>query len=285
VRGARPDAPEALASVIDRALLPDPAMRYANAVALIAALEAAGDREPSLPGRTRAGIWLAVVAALIVAIAFIAFARMPHRESARLPATAAPSAVSATYDVSASLLKHGPGGDVRLESGDRVAPGDPLSLQFSSSRPVWVYVLDADERGESYLLFPQPMFDRRNPLPGGSSLILPGTIGGRDNAWTVTSRGGREHFLIVASPEPVAELESALSQLPAPTRGRKVSYARVGPVAMDRLRGVGGVTEVPQRASPPGTSGLFEQIRALAGREQGVRGTWVRQIVLDNPLR
>jgi RIO-like serine/threonine protein kinase len=287
VRSARADAPEALASVIDRALLPDPSARFANAAALIAALEAAA-AEPAMPGRTRAGLWLAVVLALVVAITFIAFTRMPHRESARLPAAAATPAapaLPAAYDVSASLLRHGVNGDARLESGDRVAPGDPLSLEFNSSRPVWVYVLDADERGESYLLFPQPMFDRKNPVPGGSSLILPGTIGGRDNAWTVTSRGGREHFLIVASPEPVAELEAELSHLPAPQPGRKVSYARVGPVAMDRLRGVGGVTEIPQRASPPGTSGLFEHIRALAGREQGVHGTWVRQIVLQNPLR
>ena len=54
---------------------------------------------------------------------------------------------------------------------------------------------------------------------------------------------------------------------------------------MDRLRGVGGVSEVSQRAPRPGTSGLFEHIRSLAGREQGVSGTWVRQIVLENPLR
>jgi hypothetical protein len=158
-------------------------------------------------------------------------------------------------------------------------------MEFRSSRRVWVYVLDADERGESYLLFPQPMFDRTNPLPAGSNVILPGTIAGRDNAWTVTSRGGREHFLVVASPEPVAELEAELSRLPAPVRGRKVNYARVGAVAMDRLRGVGGVTEISPRASLPGTSGVFERIRSLAGREQGVHGTWVRQIVLQNPLR
>jgi len=76
---------------------------------------------------------------------------------------AAPGA--ATYDVAATFHKLGDTGRTVLASGDRIAPGDRLALDFRATRPTWVYVLDADDRGECYLLFPQPLFDRANPVP------------------------------------------------------------------------------------------------------------------------
>ena len=129
------------------------------------------------------------------------------------------------------------------------------------------------------------MFDRGNPVPGDSTILLPGTRGGRENAWTVTSRGGREHLMVVADPAPVAELEAELARLPAPVPNAPIRYARVGEATMERLRGMGGVSEVPAPGPRPDATRAFERIRALAGREQGVRGTWVRQVVLENPLR
>jgi hypothetical protein len=91
--------------------------------------------------------------------------------------------------------------------------------------------------------------------------------------------------LIVANPTPVAELEAELGRLPAPVPGRAVSYARIGTQTLERLRGMGGVSEVPEAVSTPGPAQIFERIRSLAGSEQGVHGTWVRQVTLENPLR
>src|SRR5204863_16990 len=71
-----------------------------------------------------------------------------------------------------------------------------------------------------FLLFPAPALDRRNPLSPDSLTFLPGPIGGRENGWIVTSRGGREHFLVVASPEPVAALEQELVRVPRADPGR-----------------------------------------------------------------
>jgi hypothetical protein len=175
---------------------------------------------------------------------------------------------------------------VRLQSGDRVRPGDAVSLEFRATEPAYVYVLDADEHGETYLLFPQPMFDRANPLPADSTIVLPGTRSGRESAWTVTSRGGREHLLVVASPTPLEELERELAALPAPEPGKPVSYARVQGGTMDRLRGIGGVSDAPAtetRAPAHGPSGVFDKIRTLAEEERDVRGPWVRKVVLENP--
>jgi uncharacterized protein DUF4384 len=135
------------------------------------------------------------------------------------------------------------------------------------------------------LLFPQPRFDQQNPVPAGVPHTLPGTIGGRENAWTVTSRGGREYLLVVVSPKPVAELESELGQIPMASPDRPVVYARVGAKALETLRGVGGVEPLPQsKAEPnPAASRIFDHFRSLAGQESGVEGIWIRQIELENP--
>jgi hypothetical protein len=156
-----------------------------------------------------------------------------------------------------------------------VAPGDRLSLRWQASRPLWVYILNADDRGASYLLFPQPRYTVRNPLPADAAVALPGRIDGSDFAWTVTSAGGREVFLVVASPEPLPELESGAAGLAAPLPA----------AALGRLRGVGGLAPLPAGQTPPAGAGAaaLDRFRALAGRESGVRGVWVREIVLHNP--
>lgn len=292
LRVLRPDVPEALARAIEHAMDPRPAARFESAAALASALEAAPGATPraSQP-RRRAGSLLALAAAL-GAVTLLALILRLGRHDERAPRPAGSTAVttptlpaSDAYDVTASFVRRGPGSEVRLGPGDRVAPGDRLSLEFRATRPVWVYVLDADERGECYLLFPQPVFDRANPLPGDTTVVLPGTRLGLENAWTVTSRGGREHFLVVASPERVPELEAEVAHLPAPVPGRPIQYARVEPATVERLRGVGGLNEVPSAAPDPGPAAIFARVTALMGRERGVRGTWVRQITLENPLR
>jgi hypothetical protein len=233
---------------------------------------------------------LAGIGALVILAAAGVWRARHLSEPARTVETTAPVpapvATVATYAVEASFLRRDGRGSFRLVSGDRVKPGDRLSLEMRATRPAWVYVLNEDERGERYLLFPQPRFDARNPIPADSSYVLPGTIGGVENAWTVTSAGGREHFLVVVSPDPVPEIEADLAQLPAPQPGRPIDYAPVGAATVERLRGVGGVAPVPPEAAHPAShSRAFDHFRALAGRENDVQGIWVRQIVLENPAR
>jgi hypothetical protein len=224
-----------------------------------------------------------VVAALGVVAASTWIVRRTERPVAIAPA---PVPAPASYAVEASFLRREPGGTTRLAAGDRVKPGDRLSLEVRVTRPAWVYVLNEDDRGERYLLYPQPRFDSHNPLPAESTFVLPGTVEGKESAWSVTSAGGREHFLVVASLEPVPEIEAELASIPAAAPGRPIEYARVGPVAVQRLRGVGGVVDAPPVAQPPAErSPAFERFRALAGRETEVRGVWVRQFVLENPGR
>jgi hypothetical protein len=59
----------------------------------------------------------------------------------------------------------------------------------------------------------------------------------------------------------------------------------MGANTMERLRGMGGLSEISNPPPLTDPSRLLERIRSLAGREEGVHGTWVRQVVLENPLR
>jgi eukaryotic-like serine/threonine-protein kinase len=284
LREVRPEIPAALAAIIERAISPDPRARFGSAREMVETLEA-WRPDAARPSRPTPVLAFAVLAALVglAAFAFWRARQAPHA----LPAAVAPPPVvvpTEGYAVEASFLRRDSNGATPLVTGDRVKPGDRLSLEVRTTRPAWFYVLDEDDRGERFLLFPQPRFDVQNPLPADSTFVLPGTVGGKENAWTVTSAGGREHFLLVASPEPVPEIEADLVRLPAAQPGRPIEYATVGEAAMERLRGVGGVAELP--ASTPRTesrSRVFDRFKSLAGRENGIRGVWVRQIVLENP--
>jgi serine/threonine protein kinase len=288
VRDTRADVPAPLATALERSIAPDPARRFASGAAFATAL-----RESVAPSRAPVSHRGSVIALIGMALVLVASALLwqnserARRAQTTTPATTpAPATTSDTYAVEATFLKRTNDGIERLQNGARVAPGDRLSLEVHVTRQAWVYVLNEDERGERYLLFPQPSFDAANPLPADSLLLLPGTIGGRENAWNVTSRGGREHFLVVVSPHPVDDLEAELARLPAPRAGRPIAYAPVPSQAMETLRGVGGLAPVPAgESATPRTASAFDHFRSLAERETGMSGVWVRQLVLENPVR
>jgi len=283
----RADAPPALAAAIDRAMAPNPEARFSGPGEMAEVLAAIVENLER-PGRgSSRWPWVRIAAAFLIAAVVLVTYRLHARESHPVvpsPVSVATSPVPAGYEIDATLIDRTDGAFRRLTPGDRVSPGDRLSLQFHASRPMWVYVLNQDDRGETYLLFPQPLFDRANPLPADSTAVLPGPIRGRENAWTVTSRGGHENFLIVASPEPVAEIESELGRLPPAEPGRPIRYAAVGPAVVERLRGVGGLSVLPAGSAGEPT-GLFDRFQALAGQETVTRGLWARRITLENPLR
>jgi serine/threonine protein kinase len=266
-----PGAPRKLVTAIEVAMAPEPEARFGGAGQMAAALQSViEDLDGGSSPRRRPTRGMVMAAVVLVALV-----------AAMGPRLLRPSI--AMYEVDATLVRRSTGGLHRLGTGDRVSPGDQLSLKFRATSPVWVYVLNEDERGETFLLFPQPRFDVSNPIPGDSTIVLPGAIGGVENAWEVTSRGGREHFLVVASRKPVADIERDLKRLPEAKPGRPILYASVDTSTVERLRGVGGVAPLPAGTSPPGGS-AFESFQVLAGRERVVQDIWVRKITLENPL-
>jgi hypothetical protein len=159
-----------------------------------------------------------------------------------------------------------------------------LSLQVRASVPIHIYVVNEDERGESFLLFPLPGQSLTNPLPAGQRHRLPGIVEGYPSSWQVTSAGEREHFLIFATPEPPTPAFARMfAAIPPATPGKRVEHHRLSPEALGVLRGVGGVARVAGRSDPLRMTQEFAT--PLASGEESVRGVWVRQITLANPAR
>jgi hypothetical protein len=264
--------------------------------ALAEALGAAptAEREPvvATAGRplwSRREAWAGFLLVLgLVAILAVRARRERQAVPASVAATpATPATTAAPVTVGASFLRRHGATSQRLVGGERVAPGDSLSLEFEASSPMHVYVLNEDERGESYVLFPLPELALHNPLPGGVRHVLPGRKQGataRSLEWIVSSAGGKEHLLIVASPERLTELEADLLAVPRPANGEGPQYPRLGDAARLRLRGIGTLVERPAGEVPPAPQArLYEITSKLASRAETVRGVWMRQVEFENP--
>jgi hypothetical protein len=294
LRDMRPDLPMGFVRAVERALAPDPADRYQTAGEFEAALvRSAGLDDRPEPHRPTPRHWLlASTAVLLIAITawWMFSTRLDQPGPASGTTTPAGPALESSreavpYSVKASFFNQRDRRDVKLAPGDRVALGDRLSLRIEASTAVHVYVVNTDERGESYLLFPLPGREPTNPLATTQAHRLPGQEEGRDVFWEVTSRGGREHFLVMASPTPLTAFEPMLRALPSPTPGRTVSAAPIPEGVIGLLRGVGGLVSADASKSTGATPAWFETADQLRGDVEIVRGPWIRRLTLENPVR
>jgi len=305
LRDERSDLPEAFIKVVEHALAWNPEERFTTAGQMEQALQAALGVESSVethltPGppsatRGRRARWLQVAAAAVAGLAVLTgwFVLRDRTGPEAPPIDSTPATAEATtteaavpaagsYSVEASLFRvMQDGRRERLGSGSRLAVGDKLTLELEASRALHVYVINEDESGHAYALFPLPNLDLKNPLPAGPRHALPGTRDGKSFSWEVTTSGGREHLLIVASPERLVEFEAEMGALPRP-RPDQVAMA-VPEEALVHLRGLGGLSEVPTTAETGSAGRLFEMADHLASTKELVEGAWVRQIELENP--
>jgi serine/threonine-protein kinase len=299
LRDARPDLPDDFVRAVEHAMAADPSGRFESLGSLEDALvpvTSTTDRPRTVAGghgslvRARVQRWIAVPAAAIVVLGgatavryarpdAVATAPPPALDTAAVVATSGVAPASATYEIEAALYRIRQRTEERLQPGARVAPGDELYLKLQASTPLHLYVVNEDEKGAAFLLFPLPGQPQDNPLPAGRVVTLPGAL-----RWRVTSAGEREHFLVFASPDPVESLEQAFARLPTPKEGVPLASAELPDTTLEKLRGVGGLTPAPAPESRgAGLSRLFT-VPLTDAREQA-RGLWVRQITLDNPAR
>jgi hypothetical protein len=281
LRDHRPDLPEAFIAAVEKALAPDPAERYATVGAFDAGLAAAA---AGAPARRRSLPLVAGLAA--VAVITIASAVALWRASGQgvLPATPAapslPGLAVPRLQVSASFLQllGRPDASARprqpLLAGARVGQDTELVLELDPSRDVHVYVVNEDDLGHMYRLFPT---DRaRNPLSGGRRHVLPHP----DRGWLVDPGGGREHIFVVVSPTPLPDVEAAVAKLEEASEDGGFE----GNVAQN-TRGPRGIPR--RRAAPPADTARpwRQDARPLVPGREEVDGVWVRELVLQNPAK
>jgi len=323
--GLRPDLPPAFVRVVERALAPDPHDRFGSVAAMEQALAVAlgiegrdekRDETATTVARRqlrfRIPALVAIAALAIVAASWLSFrgerpatetapaptaGRSPESQLATVPAGEAELNAEAhappppvtmppvdSYKVEASFYR-GTVARQRLVPDGRVRVGDALSLEFTASRRLYVYVVNEDDNGEAVLLFPLAGHDSENPLAANAVHLLPGARDGKQDYWQVTSAGGREHFLVIASPNRLVEFEAETVRLTRPRADRPLQYASLTPEAKEHLRGVAGLVTAPRPEQGGTRNRHFYSAVVLSSQSENVHGAWVRRLDLENPVR
>ncbi len=280
LRDERPGLPERLVRAIENALHPDPAQRTESPGRLESALAGAlGEseiRDAAKPHRrpVRQGVRALAITALVAAALAISIFGLSRDAWFTRPV--------APLDIDIEFRREGLATIETLLPGARLRPGDQLFVELETDRDVYVYIVNRDEAGEEWLLFPAPSLQLVNPLRGGARHRLPGFVDGLTRNWLVTSAGAREQFLVVASEERLQEFEEAIGDLPAPTEGKPVIVTPLPTGALRALRGVGGLT-ISKDAKTSSSEDIFSIAARLDARQSAVNGPWIRSFAFDNP--
>lgn len=269
LRDARPDLPAPFVRIVERAMAEDPTSRYASAGEMERDLSGflAGQSGQVAPARPAMFRRRDLRAALAAAIAAVAVWLVWHQVG------------GAALEVEAAVFREATGGEERLRPGGRVRPGDQLFLELKSSRDAYVYVLTEDLQGNAYLLFPLRGTEPGNPIRRGAKVRLPGVRDGDEQRWDVETAGGEEALYVIASTNPLRDLESEMRTLPEAGSGA------AGPLPPESVRrGISGLSPAPAPGAGAGVaplSGIFGELSAAAEKK---RDLWTWSIRLENPL-
>jgi serine/threonine-protein kinase len=287
LRDVRPDLPDGFIRVVEKAIALRPGDRYETAGAMEAELQALLGGSPPSPAAARANassrpiLW-SLAALAVAGLALWSLSERvgpqpvpPTTTMAVSPVTTTPATAAAPFEAEARLFRKRGERVEALQPASRVGLNDRLFLEIRATRDAYVYVVNEDDAGHAYLLFPLPGA-HSNPLPGASPVRLPGKILGAEREWTVTSEGGRERILVVASPTRLEDLEQELGTLPVPQPG--VLAAPLPAAVGARLRGLGGLTD-PQKTEAA-TVAALSRTATHGGADQRV---WSRVFELSNP--
>jgi serine/threonine protein kinase len=286
LRDARPDLSDAFVHVVQRAIAENPAERYSTAGTLEQALSGFLGSESITPAPRRRNLVPLIAAGLTAAMIIVAllyWQRAPTTKPAETLSSATVTEVTEPaapqpYEIEAAVFRVDPKQSVRLGADDTVKPGDRLFLQVQASVPAHVYVVNEDDDGHHYLLFPLNGYSQANPLTAGRVHILPGTRGEMEHYWQVTVPGGREHFVIFVSPTPLTNFEKAFAEMPRASEDTPVFSAPISANALNTLRGVGGVVAA---TTPRLDQPLHEQYQTpLPDKGETTNGVWVRKLTV-----
>jgi hypothetical protein len=289
LRDRRPDLPSDFVQLVERAIEPKPEDRFQTT----GEMELALSRALVTMDERRKRFWELVLespfgkvalsftaAAVVFAIGWGMYGRL--RTASPPLVTPPPVTTPKVLTAAANLYRRGASGDQRLTPGARVSPGDRLYLTVRGSDTMYVYVVDEDETGKIYVLFPNPELSPANPLVPGREHRLPRTLRKVDLEadWKISSAGGKETITAIATRTSIPEIEEALAKLPKATAG-PVPYAEVDGSAFRSLRGIGSIATGP--GPDGGARGVSEALKQAAGRDRSHDEPWIWQMELKNP--
>jgi hypothetical protein len=94
------------------------------------------------------------------------------------------------------------------EDGQPLHSGDGMRVVVRSTVPAHVYILLLASNGEPSVLFPDARMGLQNPLPAGSEVAIP-----NDGTFVLDNVRGDEHIEVLASAQPLADLEQRMAAL------------------------------------------------------------------------
>ncbi len=191
---------------------------------------------------------ITLVVGAIAAAVLLTVALAIRNRTAPVPPPVVRSSLS--DDVATTLWRAAADGDHPLAAGERIAVGDDLYLTLRTEVPVHLYVINRDSSGETSLLFPVEGAQWTNPLKPGRTYRVPGEKTWQYDAWEVSSAGGDESFQVIASIEPLVELESALARLEQASPGEYIRGGDLTPVDAGAAAAVEAALEGLAAASP-----------------------------------
>jgi hypothetical protein len=92
--------------------------------------------------------------------------------------------------------------------GAPLRSGDKFRVVVRPTIAAHVYVLLLSSSGEASVLFPNPAMPLHNPLPGGQEVAIP-----NDGTFELDAVTGDEHLQILASSQPLSDLEQRLASM------------------------------------------------------------------------
>jgi tRNA A-37 threonylcarbamoyl transferase component Bud32 len=243
----RPDLPEAFIDCVETAIAADPQQRYATPGQFAQVLATAGKPPPSRLRRI-AGVLSILLLAIMVIVQWPAQYQLD----------------TTLYRVNADNTR------IQLVDGAAVSVGDRLVLEVTTTVPMYVYVFNEDSLGNAWGLFPLAAAGHENPLAADMTHLLPAE-GDSALTWVVDSAGISERIHVLASPEPVAQVEQIYRSLPE---------ARLAAPGFEP-RGVGSVSAQPG-LTKVSAAPMIQAAQELTDEAEIAIGVTYRVIELDN---
>ncbi len=294
LRDVRPDLPSEFIQSVERALSPDPGARPQTAGEFEAALTSKRNPAPvpwTWTQRAAAAAAAVLVVAIPVGLILADLGNGPGPRDLRPTASIAPTpavpplpaTVNPSYLVKARLFRTRDDVETPLTPGNDLVGGDQLSMEIEASIDVYVYVLNADDAGKSYRLFPLPDSQPDNPLAASKVHRLPGS----DTNWLVTQEGGREHFVIVVAPVRSEAFEAVIRTItPAKAGGGRVTRSAIPATEIGVLRSVGGLVKAKTTAKTSEPSLIwYDTAGELTGQRETASGAWMRRLTVPGASR
>lgn len=148
---------------------------------------------------------------------------------------------------------------LRIHSGATLKSGDQFKINFMTDSDGYLYVVNFDSQGKALIIFPHPDAGAGNRVKAGQTYEIPSSPA---NWYYLDDAKGQETLYIVASPFPIPNLDSLVSDLKKSTGSAQSSLktARLRGSLDALTRGIGVAADGKSAQDPKQSVMMTERI-------------------------